>query len=103
MKKIGEVCDCLRFARFRGARKPVSRYGRFAAESSKPRGELNRRLRPALRAMTALVVLREKLIRPLLAASQQPEPHAKPNHPTPSITTTNICGLACETYLPRWG
>ena len=37
-----------------------------------------------LRAMTALVVLREKVIRPLLAASRQPEEsHAKPNHPTP--------------------
>ena len=35
-----------------------------------------------LRAMTALVVLREKVIRPLLAASQQPEPQTKPNHPT---------------------
>jgi len=36
-----------------------------------------------LRAMTALVVLREKVIRPLLAASQRPESPAKPNHPTP--------------------
>ena len=36
-----------------------------------------------LRAMTALVVLREKVIRPLLAASQRPEASAKPNHPTP--------------------
>jgi hypothetical protein len=36
-----------------------------------------------LRAMTALVVLREKVIRPLLAASQQPESQTKPNHPTP--------------------
>ena len=37
-----------------------------------------------LRAITALVVLREKVIRPLLAASQHPEEsHAKPNHPTP--------------------
>ena len=36
-----------------------------------------------LRAMTALVVLREKVIRPLLAASQRPEPQSKPNHPTP--------------------
>jgi hypothetical protein len=36
-----------------------------------------------LRAMTALVVLREKVIRPLLAASQQPESPTKPNHPTP--------------------
>ena len=36
-----------------------------------------------LRAMAALVVLREKVIRPLLAASQRPEPQIKPNHPTP--------------------
>jgi len=36
-----------------------------------------------LRAMTALVVLREKVIRPLLAASQRPGSSAKPNHPTP--------------------
>ena len=36
-----------------------------------------------LRAMMALVVLREKVIRPLLAASQQPESQTKPNHPTP--------------------
>ncbi len=32
----------------RGARKPVSRYGLFAAESSKPRVELDRRPKPAL-------------------------------------------------------
>jgi len=37
----------------------------------------------SLRAMTALVVLREKVIRPLLAASQRPEPQNKPNNPTP--------------------
>jgi len=36
-----------------------------------------------LRAMTALVVLREKVIRPLLAARQRPESQIKPNHPTP--------------------
>jgi hypothetical protein len=36
-----------------------------------------------LRAVTALVVLREKVIKPLLAAGQQPEPQTKPNHPTP--------------------
>jgi hypothetical protein len=37
-----------------------------------------------LRAMTALVVLREKVIKPLLAPRQHPEEsHAKPNHPTP--------------------
>ena len=36
-----------------------------------------------LRAITALLVLREKVIRPLLAASQRPEPQIKANHPTP--------------------
>jgi hypothetical protein len=36
-----------------------------------------------LRALTALLVLREKLIRPLLAASQQSQPPSKPAHPTP--------------------
>jgi hypothetical protein len=36
-----------------------------------------------LRAMTALVVLREKVIKPLLAASQRPDSQTKLNHPTP--------------------
>jgi hypothetical protein len=36
-----------------------------------------------LRSLTALLVLREKIIRPLLAASGKPEPPAKPAHPTP--------------------
>ena len=36
-----------------------------------------------LRAITALVVLREKVIRPLLATSQRPDSQTKPNHPTP--------------------
>jgi len=36
-----------------------------------------------LRAIAALLVLREKVIRPLLAASQRPESTSKPNHPTP--------------------
>jgi hypothetical protein len=35
-----------------------------------------------LRATTTLVVLREKVIKPLLAASQQSESQSKPNHPT---------------------
>jgi hypothetical protein len=37
-----------------------------------------------LRAITALLILREKVIRPLLAASQQPEPRTKSNKPTPA-------------------
>jgi hypothetical protein len=36
-----------------------------------------------LRSLTALLVLREKIIRPLLAASGQPEPPAKPVNPVP--------------------
>jgi hypothetical protein len=36
-----------------------------------------------LRSLTALLVLREKIIRPLLAASCQPEPSAKPANPVP--------------------
>jgi hypothetical protein len=46
----------------------------------------SRRYEPApegLRSLTALLVLREKIIRPLLAASTQPEPTAKPAHPMP--------------------
>lgn len=35
-----------------------------------------------LRALTALLLLREHIIRPLLAASGQPEPPSKPAHPT---------------------
>ncbi len=34
--------------------------------------------------MTALAVLREKVIRPLLSASSQPEPQSKLAHPRPS-------------------
>ena len=36
-----------------------------------------------LRALTALLVLRHKIIRPLLAASAQPEPPAQPTNPMP--------------------
>jgi hypothetical protein len=46
---------------------------RYGSQEAEPDG---------LRAMTALVVLREKVIRPLLASSQQPESQTKPNHPT---------------------
>jgi len=40
-------------------------------------------LHEGLRAMTTLVVLREKVIRPLLAASTRPEPRSKLSNPTP--------------------
>jgi hypothetical protein len=33
--------------------------------------------------LTALLVLHEKIIRPLLAAGTQPEPRAKPVNPVP--------------------
>jgi hypothetical protein len=36
-----------------------------------------------LRAIAAPLVLREKIIRPLIAASQRPESQFKLNHPTP--------------------
>jgi hypothetical protein len=36
-----------------------------------------------LRALTALLVLREKIIKPLLAASGQPQPSSRPANPTP--------------------
>ena len=36
-----------------------------------------------LRALSALLILREKAIKPLLAASQRSEPQTKLNHPTP--------------------
>jgi hypothetical protein len=36
-----------------------------------------------LRSLTALLVLRDKIIRPLLAVSGKPQPPAKPDHPTP--------------------
>ena len=36
-----------------------------------------------LRSLTALLVLRDKIIRPLLAASAQPEPPAQPANPIP--------------------
>ena len=46
----------------------------------------SRRYQPVpegLRTMTALLVLRDKVIRPLLAASSRPEADAKLNNPTP--------------------
>jgi hypothetical protein len=46
----------------------------------------SRRYQPepdGLRAMTALVVLRETVIQPLLAASRHPESQTKPSYPTP--------------------
>src|SRR5260370_12134156 len=75
---------------------PASEYGarRAAYDIKKLRGKdmvrkigASRRYEPlhqGLRAMTALVVLREKLIRPLLAATPRPQPHSQLPHPSPS-------------------
>ena len=74
---------------------PASEYGarRAAYDIKKLRGKdmvrkigVSRRYEPrhqGLRALTALVVLREKVIRPLLAASTQPSPTPKLSNPTP--------------------
>jgi hypothetical protein len=44
----------------------------------------NEPLPEGLRAIAALVVLREEVIRPLLAASTRPEPHSKLSNPMSS-------------------
>jgi hypothetical protein len=74
---------------------PASEYGarRAAYDIKKLRGKAmvrkigaSRRYEPlheGLRALTALVVLREKVIRPLLAASTRPQTHSKLSNPTP--------------------
>jgi hypothetical protein len=74
---------------------PESQYGvrRAAYDLKKLRGKAmvrkignSRRYEPipeGLRALTALLVLREKIIKPLLAASGQPQPSSKPANPTP--------------------
>ncbi len=58
--------------------------GGFVSDPS-PIGK-SRRYEPVpegLRSLTALLVPREKIIRPLLAAGTQPEPRAKPANPVP--------------------
>jgi hypothetical protein len=52
----------------------VSKIGKSRRYESVPEG---------LRSLTALLVLREKVIRPLLAASGQPQPPLQPINPTP--------------------
>jgi hypothetical protein len=52
----------------------VSKIGKSRRYQSVPEG---------LRSLTALLVLREKIIRPLLAASGQPQPPSQPINPTP--------------------
>jgi hypothetical protein len=58
-----------------------------------------------LRAMTALVILREKVIRPLLAASQRPASQTKPNHPHTgrSLLRTSPNRHARSVYFTRDG
>ena len=52
----------------------LSKIGKSRRYESSPEG---------LRSLTALLVLREKIIRPLLAASRQPQPPLQPLNPTP--------------------
>ncbi len=52
----------------------VTRIGKSRRYETLPEG---------VRSLAALLVLREKIIRPLLAASGKQEPPAKPAHPTP--------------------
>jgi hypothetical protein len=52
----------------------VTRIGKSRRYETVPEG---------IRSLTALLVLREKIIRPLLAASGQPAPSGTPAHPTP--------------------
>ena len=52
----------------------VSKIGKSRRYQSVPEG---------LRSLTALLVLREKIIRPLLAASGQPQPPSQLTNPTP--------------------
>lgn len=48
-----------------------------------------------LRSLTALLVLRDKIIRPLLAASCQPQPSSHPIRPTPVDHQYESCVPAC--------
>jgi hypothetical protein len=75
--------------------KPESQYGarRAAYDIKKLRAKgmvrkigKTRRYEPVpegLRSLTALIVMREKILRPLLTASGQPEPALRPANPTP--------------------
>jgi hypothetical protein len=59
-----------------------------------------------LRSLTALLVLREQIIRPLLAASGQPEPQSKPAHPYKRLigsasTSFAYCRYSGQTYTEK--
>ena len=68
-----------------GARRAAYDIKKFRAKGIVRKIEKSRRyelIPEGLRALTALLVLRDKVIRPLLAASGQPEPPAQPANPT---------------------
>jgi hypothetical protein len=56
-----------------------------------------------LRAMAALVILREKVSSRCLPRANSQSHRPNRTIPPRSITTTNIFGLACGTCLRRWG
>ncbi len=69
-----------------GARRAAYDIKKLRAKGMVSKIGKSRRYEPlpqGLRSLTALLVLREKIIRPLLAASSQPQPPSKPLHPTP--------------------
>ena len=92
-----------------------SEYGprRAAYDLKKLRGKgmvrklgLSRRYEPVpegLRAMTALLILREKVIRPLWAASSRPEADAKLNNPTPLDQHYETLRLGMRGLFNAWG
>jgi len=69
-----------------GARRAAYDIKKFRAKAIVRKIERSRRyelLPEGVRALTPLLVLRDKVIRPLLAASSQPEPPLQPANPTP--------------------
>ncbi len=69
-----------------GARRAAYDIKKLRAKGMVQKIGKSRRYEPVsegLRALTALLVLREKIIKPLLAATGQPQPSSKPANPTP--------------------
>ena len=56
-----------------------------------------------LRAITALLVLRNKAIKPLLAAAQEIAPNNGGQTPEPSIATTSTCNAPCRASFMNSG
>ena len=83
----GKICDISGEPQLQyGPRRAAYDIKKFRAKGMIRRIGKSRRYEPVpegLRAITALLVLREKVIRPLLAASCQRESSAKPFNPTP--------------------